>query len=70
MDKSLVTLALAEAACGADDKCGGVSDLYCNGMHPDYKGTDHYALCEGLTTKSDPSTCTSANTSAKQRDAV
>ena len=41
---NLTTLDLAEAACGADDECGGVSDLYCNGMHATIP--DHYALCD------------------------
>ena len=28
---NLVSLAAAEEACAADQSCGGVSDLYCNG---------------------------------------
>ena len=46
---SLDTLPLAEAACAANPECGAVSDLYCNGMHPEYPD-DHYALCNGAQT--------------------
>ena len=31
---NLVNLAAAEEACAADQSCGGVSDLYCNGTTP------------------------------------
>jgi hypothetical protein len=55
MDTSLVTLELAEAACAADPACGGVSDLFCNGMFPGV--VDHYALCDGATLVADASTC-------------
>jgi hypothetical protein len=48
MNHNLVSLAAAEEACSADPACGGVSDLYCNGM---YQGAlDHYALCQGSQT--------------------
>jgi hypothetical protein len=55
LDTSLVTLELAEAACAANPDCGGVSDLYCNGMYPG--AVDHYALCLGSDTVYDVSTC-------------
>eukprot|EP01052_Picozoa_sp_SAG31_P036856 SAG31_NODE_4660_length_3059_cov_2.381081_4_plen_200_part_00 len=51
MDHTLVTLALAEAKCLSNLRCGAISDLYCNGM---YAGTaDHYALCDLDGTMSD-----------------
>ena len=55
-DPSLTTLAAAEEACAANDACGGVSDLYCNGMHPDFPD-DHYALCDGAAVVDHASTC-------------
>ena len=61
-DTSLVTLELAEAACAADAACGGVSDLYCNGMFPG--AVDHYALCDGTALITDPLTCVFENPSA------
>ena len=59
MDPSLVTLDLAEAACGANPACGGISDLYCRSFHPLYPN-DHYALCNGTATVPDSlyGTCT------------
>ena len=61
MDPSLRTLDLAEAACGANPECGGVSDLYCNGIHPGF-ANDHYALCNGTATVPASYTCTFAKT--------
>eukprot|EP00966_Prymnesium_polylepis_P224381 5190228-Prymnesium_polylepis.2 len=55
-DTSLTTLSLAEAACGANDQCGGVSDYLCNGVLLTYPG-DHYALCRGSANVYDRATC-------------
>jgi hypothetical protein len=44
-DPTLKTLAAAEKKCQSLRTCGGVSDLYCNGIHPTIP--DHYALCKG-----------------------
>eukprot|EP01046_Picozoa_sp_COSAG06_P049638 COSAG06_NODE_7685_length_2413_cov_1.905359_2_plen_472_part_01 len=54
-DVALVTLELAEAACAANAACGGVSDLFCNGMFPG--AVDHYALCDGAALVPDAATC-------------
>ena len=50
-DPSLKTMAAAEAKCRRTPGCGGVSDLYCNGIHPSIP--DHYALCRGNSLKTD-----------------
>ena len=52
---ALTTLAAAQNACNMDPLCGGVHDLYCNGM---FSATDHYALCEGTATVPDTTTFT------------
>ena len=54
-DPALNTLALAEAACTANPSCGGVTDLYCNGM---FSASDYFGLCDGWETvdASDPAT--------------
>eukprot|EP01051_Picozoa_sp_SAG22_P005924 SAG22_NODE_369_length_11597_cov_4.374848_1_plen_3338_part_10 len=44
-DSSLVTLALAETACGMQSDCGGVADAQCNGLE--------IGLCLGWTTVED-----------------
>lgn len=55
-DAALTTLQLAEQACASDDRCGAVSDLYCNGIHPQYPN-DHYTLCNGTGIVSDTFSC-------------
>ena len=54
-DPALNTLALAEAACSANPQCGGVTDMYCNGM---FSASDYFGLCDGWETvdASDPAT--------------
>jgi hypothetical protein len=60
-DTSLITLALAEAACEAAPNCAGISDLYCNGMFPG--AVDHYALCDDTGLVDDALTCVYVDTS-------